>query len=371
VTRLKLAVVGVGHLGRIHARLAAGLPEAELVAVVDPSREARETVAETTGAQPVAEYRDVLGQVDAAVVATPTRTHLQVAGDLIRGGLHVLVEKPIAPSFSEAEELVKVARRMQAVLQVGHVERFNPGFVSVQGKALAPKLIEARRHSPFTFRSTDVGVVMDLMIHDIDIILSLVGSTVVNVEALGISVMGGHEDMVSARLKFANGAEAHLSASRTSYQPARQMNIYADSGFASIDFAERRATYVGPREDLLNRRFDVDSLSDDEKLVLRDRLFDDLLVKRQLPKVETNAIEEELKDFINASLGGAKPRVTGADGRDAVAVAEMVLQSVAEHQWDGSAEGRIGPLATPATLPQPAVDPWATTDTTILPRKAG
>jgi len=373
VNRLRLAVVGVGHLGRIHARLAANIPEIELVAVVDPRPEQCAAVAAETGAKPVAEYRDLVGEADAAVVATPTFTHHRVAGDLIRGGVHVLVEKPLAPTLTEAEELVQLARRAHVVMQVGHVERFNPALVSVQSRLEQPKFIEARRQSGYTFRSTDVGVVMDLMIHDIDVALSLVKAPVTHVDALGVSVLGDHEDMVSARLRFANGAVASLTASRTSYAPARTMHVFTPTRFASLDFAARKATLVEPRGDLLERTLSVGKIDEVDKARLRETMFAELLVKQEAPAVETNAIEQELLDFAAAVRTGRQPRVTGADGRDAVAVAETILQRVAAHRWDGEASGRVGPLAMPvrplgAVLEDPS---WATEDTVILRRKAG
>jgi predicted dehydrogenase len=374
VSRLRLAVVGVGHLGRIHARLAAKLPEIELVAVVDARREARDAAAAETGARAVAEYRELFGEVDAAIVATPTCSHSAVASDLIRGGVHVLVEKPITATLQEAEELVQLARRRQAVLQVGHVERFNPALVSVADRLTEPKYIEARRQSGYTFRSTDVGVVMDLMIHDIDVVLSLVKSPVTRVDALGVSVLGDHEDMVSARLQFANGAAANLVASRTSFAPARTMQVFTASRFASIDFAARRATIVEPRRDVLDRGFRVADLSEDERTRLRERLFEELLVRQEVPAIETNAIEEEQRDFAAAIRTGGSPRVTGADGRDAVAVAEAVLQRVRLHAWDGVDGRRLGPLALPTTAAPAAAaaaDMWSTEDTVVVRRKAG
>jgi predicted dehydrogenase len=372
VSRLRLAVVGAGHLGRIHARLAAGLSDVELVAVVDPRPEARESVARETAARAVAEHRDLIGEIDAAVVAAPTSLHSAVAGDLIRAGVHVLVEKPITPTAREAEELVQLARRRQIVLQVGHVERFNPGLVAVEASLDEPKFIEARRQSGYTFRSTDVGVVMDLMIHDIDVALSLTKSPVVEVDAIGVSVLGDHEDMVSARLRFASGAVACLTASRTSYAPARTMQVFTPTRFASIDFAARRSTIVEPRIDVVGREFSVARLSDDDRSRLRERLFEELLVKSQPAVVETNAIEEELRDFADAIRIGRSPRVSGADGRDAVAVAESILEQVRRHQWDGAESRRVGPLATPITpLPAAAADSWAADDTVILRRKAG
>jgi predicted dehydrogenase len=360
-------------LGRIHARLAAGLAEIELVAVVDPRPEACAAVAAETNSRPVAEYRDLLGEVDAAVVATPTFTHHQVASELIRGGVHVLVEKPLAPTVTESEELVQLARRRHVVLQVGHVERFNPALVSVQDRLDEPKFIEARRQSGYTFRSTDVGVVMDLMIHDIDVTLSLVKSPVTHVDAVGVSVMGDHEDMVSAWLRFASGAVASLTASRTSYAPARTMNIFTATRFASIDFATRQATVIEPRADVLRRTLNVAEIGEADRQRLRERLFEELLVKQQVPAIETNAIEQELLDFSGAIGAGRAPRVTGADGRDAVAVAEAILSQVRSHEWDGAGSRRVGPLAAPLVpLPlAPAGEAWSAEDTVILRRKAG
>lgn len=373
MSRLRLAVVGVGHLGRIHARLAAASPEIDLVAVVDTRAEARDALAQETNARPVAEYLDLIGEVDGAVVATPTFTHHRVAGDLLRGGVHVLVEKPIAATVQESEELVQLARRRQMVLQVGHVERFNPGLVSVVDRLEDPKFIEARRQSGYTFRSTDVGVVMDLMIHDIDVVLSLVKSPLASVDALGVSVLGDHEDMVSARLRFTNGAVASLTASRTSYAPARTMQVYTPTRFASIDFAARRATIVEPRADVLRRQFRVADLDEAVRTRLREQMFSELLVKHDLPAVETNAIEQEQLDFARAIQTGRQPKVTGADGRDAVIVAEAILDHVRTHQWDGAASRRIGPLVSPVLPAQfeSTADDWSTDDTVIVRRKAG
>jgi predicted dehydrogenase len=372
VSRVRLAVVGVGRLGRIHAKLAAGVPEIELVAVVDARRDACQAAAAELGCRGVGDARELIGEIDAAVVATPTCSHAEIASQLIRGGVHVLVEKPITPTAREADELVQLARRRCVVLQVGHVERFNPGLVSVARRLAEPKFIEARRQSGYTFRSTDVGVVLDLMIHDIDVVLSLVKSPVTHVDALGISVMGDHEDMVSARLKFASGAVACLTASRTSYAPARTMHVYTTTGFAAVDFAARRAAVVEPREDLLRRTLKAADLSEDDRERIRQRCFEELLVKSEAPAVEANAIEQELIDFAGAIREGREPQVTGADGRDAVAVAEQVLERVHEHRWDGADGVRQGALAMPV-LPlrvQPAAESWATDETVVL-RKAG
>jgi len=372
VSRLRLAVVGAGHLGRIHARLAAALENIELVAVVDPIAEAREQVATDTGAKPLADYRELFGTVDAAVIATPTTHHSQVATELLHGGLHLLVEKPMTSTLAEADELVTLAKQQQLVLQVGHVERFNPALVSVREKIEDPKFIEARRTSGYTFRSTDVGVVMDLMIHDIDVALHLTQSSLTRVEALGFSVLGDHEDMVNARLHFASGCVANLTASRVSYAAERTMQVFTGECCATLDFAARRASIIEPTEKILDREFQVEALSTEQKNHFREHLFSDLLVQRNLPAVENNAIEQELLDFSTAISSGADPQVTGIDGRDAIAVAEQVLEQVAAHRWDGDLGSRHGALAaplTPSVLSEP--EHWAEDDTVVIKRLAG
>ncbi|MBX3425173.1 MAG: Gfo/Idh/MocA family oxidoreductase [Pirellulales bacterium] len=369
--RVRLAVVGAGHLGKIHARLAAGMSDVELVAVVDAAEAARNAAAAETGARPVADLVDLVGEIDAAVVATPTFTHCDVAGQLIAAGIHVLVEKPLAPTAEEAERLVQLARRAHVVLQTGHVERFNPAWEAVRPLLAEPKYIEARRQSTYTFRSTDVGAVLDLMIHDIDLALSIARSPVVHVDAVGISVLGGHEDMVSARLHFECGAVANLTASRTSYAPAREMHVVTPRASVAIDFATRQATIVEPREEILRRGLDVESLPGEAKTAMRERLFDDWLVKRTIEVPAANAIENELRDFAAAIRSGTAPRVTGAAGRDAVVVASRILESVAAHNWDGREGRRTGPLAAPYLPAAPAAIPQPAGDDTVVWRKAG
>jgi predicted dehydrogenase len=371
---LRLAVVGGGHLGKIHARLAASLPEFELAAIVEPDDQARHELSRQHGAQPLTDHRELLGEVDAAVIAAPTSLHHQIAGDLLRGGIHTLVEKPLTLAVAEADELVKLARHAHLVLQTGHVERFNPALLSVEGRLHAPRFIDARRMSGYTFRSTDVGVVHDLMIHDIDIVLSLVKSPVTQVEALGVAVLGNHEDMARARLRFACGAIADLTASRTSYRAERVMNVFADRLFASLDFATGTTTLVEPEAQLLARRFPGENLSAAQKQVYRDQLFDQLLAKTQTEQASVNAIEEELRDFGRSIRNDATPRVDGEAGRDAVAVAERVLEAIAAHAWDATGDRR-GPLAMPLSAAQSVVGveavPTGDDDTVVLrPRRA-
>ena len=344
---LKLAVIGTGHLGRIHARLAKGLENVELVGIVDPVPAARNAVAEEVGAQPFADHRELIGQIDGAIVATPTATHHEVGMDLLRSGVHVFVEKPIAFDVAQADQLIDTARENGLVLQVGHVERFNPAFRRIQPHVNEPKFIEAKRLSSFPFRSTDIGVVLDLMIHDIDIILSLVRSPVKSVEALGVAVMGAHEDTANARIHFENGCVASITASRVSYHTERSMQIWSSDSFAAVDFGLRNTTLVEPREDILQRRFSLDALTGEEMNHLKQHLFDELLKKETIEGAEGNAILEEQRDFADSILSARMPLVSGEAGRDALILAQQIVHQIEHHAWDGHAGGRIGPLVMP------------------------
>ncbi len=348
MTPLRIAVIGAGHLGRIHARIAAELDELELVAVADPMEEARRSVADEAHTRDVADFRELIGEIDAAIVATPTATHHAVGMELLGGGVPLLIEKPLATNTPEATDLVSLARRQGIVLQVGHVERFNPALASVAADVRDPKFIEATRTSGYTFRSTDIGVVLDLMIHDLDIALSLARSQVVDVEAMGISVLGGHEDLATARLSFASGCVAQLTASRVSFEQQRTMTIFTSRSCANINFATHEATIVRPREDVLRRAFRAEQLSATERTYWKEHLFDELLVRERHEPAAVNAIQEEQRDFVAAVRDGKTPRVEGPAGRDAIAVAEIVLQRIEEHAWDGAAAGRHGAFAMPA-----------------------
>jgi predicted dehydrogenase len=357
-TPIRLAVIGAGHLGRFHAKLAAASPHFDLVGVSDPCGEARDRVAAEAGTAAWVDYRPHVTELDAAIVATPTITHAQIAEDLLARGVHVLVEKPLAPTRAEADNLVRLAEIHGAVLQVGHVERFNPAFAEVTERIHDPRFIQATRTSGYSFRSTDIGAVLDMMIHDIDLTLALAASPVVDVWAMGVSVLGGHEDLATAQLRFESGCVAQLTASRVSYAMQRTMQVFSSRGFAAIDFATRQTTFVNPVELVLRRDFDAAELSASERQQIREHLFQDVLVKSQTEAPPVNAIELELDDFARAIRTGDAPRVTGDMGREAVAVAEAILQQIEEHAWDGHAAGRRGPFAMPALPRTPTSFPW-------------
>ncbi len=349
---LKLAVIGAGHLGRIHAKLLAEMPDVELIGIADPLPPAREKVAADCHAKAYADHRELLGLVDAAVIATPTRHHHAVALDFLRHGIPLLVEKPLACNLAEAEELVQTAERAGAIVQVGHIERFNPAFVAAAAHVHKPRYVEAVRASGFTGRSVDIGVVHDLMIHDIDLLLSLVASPLASISALGVAILGRHEDVAQARLEFENGCVASLSASRVSFSPTprRQMQIWCAESFAAVDFSDRSVSVVRPCQAVLDREFDFESLSVDERAGFKDRVFQDILPVERLAVESRNALVDELRDFLDSIRSARAPRVTGQHGRDAVAVAERILQAIAAH---ASQAGRPRPVASPPILRGP------------------
>jgi predicted dehydrogenase len=319
----------------------------ELVAVADPVAAAREALAAECGTAAVADFHELIGRIDAAIVAVPTRLHHAVGLPLLGAGIHLLMEKPITPTVEEADELVALARASNAVLQVGHIERFNPALAELAPHIVAPKYLEAARHTGYTFRSTDVGVVLDLMIHDLDIVLSLVQAPLRAVDALGVAVIGPHEDVAQARLTFENGAVANLSASRVSYQPQRKLQVWSASGFAAVDFAERKNVQVRLGEPLTAGTFQGAALSPEQMAHYKDQLFEELLPRSQSETQNRNAMLDELTDFVTSIQTGQTPRVTGEQGRDALAAAGLVLESIARHAWDGRSDGRVGPLAQP------------------------
>lgn len=365
--RLRIAVIGAGRLGGFHAHKLVGFPHVELTAVADPLPANRNRVAAECNTTPLADHRPLLGKIDAAVIASPTLLHHQLAMELLEAKIHLLVEKPLCATLAEADELVETAHRNQVVLQVGHVERFNPAITAATLHTRDPKYIEAVRAAGFTFRSMDVGVVLDLMIHDIDLVLSMVRSPLRRVEALGISVLTSHEDVANARLEFESGCVATLSASRVALEPARRMNIWAPKAFAHVDFATRTTTLVRPSEALLRGQFRADRLTLDEIEQGKDHLVEEHLLREQKRFDAVDALNLELQDFVDAIVTPRSPRVTGEAGRDALAVAERILDSIRTHAWDGAAAGPVGPVA----IPYPRMVPPPHFDLPAIERKAG
>jgi predicted dehydrogenase len=348
--RLRMGVIGVGHLGKEHARILSTMPDVELVGVADPHSAQAEAVALRCGTKAFPGHQQMAPLVDAVVLAAPTFAHHAVASDLLSGGVAVLVEKPLTADLAQAEELVALAERSETVLQVGHIERFNPAFEAMQHLPLRPKYITSERCSGFSGRSTDVGVVFDLMIHDLDLVMTLVGAPVRTVEALGAAVLGGCEDIAQARLTFANGCVADVSASRVHPVPVRRMQVWSAEGFVGADFAHRKLSLMQPAEHLRQGRLDSRRLDGGAAASLKAELFGRHLQMRELDCEAGDQLTHELQDFIRCVRTAGRPRVDGRAGRDAVALACRILDSMTAHRWDGAEDGPAGPRRLPAPL---------------------
>ena len=349
MTRLRLAVLGVGHLGQHHARILAGFPDVELVGVADANPDQAELVAQRLHTRAHDSFEPLLDQVDAVSVVTPTSFHHLVAGEFLKRGVSALVEKPICKTLAEADELIALARESGAALQVGHIERFNPAFEELSRRPITPKLIEAERHGPYTGRSTDIGAVLDLMIHDLDLILALVPGGVRDVSAVGAAVLGGHEDMVNARIVFETGCIAHVTASRISARPKRRLRVWAPEGYAGIDFVSRRLHLVQVSDEVRRHGLRPERMDPAARARLKDEVFGKHLEVQTVDgERRLDQLTSELRHFVDCVRSGATPRVTGEAGRDALALAQRVMESVRAHQWEGTPEGATGPNRMPA-----------------------
>lgn len=306
---LRCAVVGVGHLGRWHAEKYARLPDSQLVAVVDPDAVTADRIAAEHSAQSLRRHEDLIGLVDAVSIAAPTSLHFPIARDLLSAGIHVLVEKPITVTVTEAEELNRIAGEHQRILQVGHLERFNPALVRLRANALQPRFIESHRLAPFQLRATDVSVVLDLMIHDIDIILDLVRSPLVDLRATGAQVMTQDIDIANARLEFADGCVANVTSSRVSTRYERRMRIFQPMGYSVIDFQARSlSTYA----------LKMTEAADDPGGFVEERWQGEA----------ADALLDEIRNFLGAIRGDVAVAVDGRAGQRALETAIQITERV-------------------------------------------
>ena len=312
---LRIAVIGVGHLGRHHARILSALPGAALVAVVDTNRGRAEEVAAAQRTRPLFDARELAGQVDAVTIAVPTERHRDVALPFLAAGVSVLVEKPIASSLADADAMIEAARKGGAVLAVGHTERFNPAVDAARPLLTDPRFIEVHRLGAFPERSLDIDVVLDLMIHDLDVVLSLVKSEVDSIEAVGVPVLTGRVDIANARLRFANGCIANLTASRISRDRVRKIRFFQPSAYLSIDYAAQKVEMY--RLEKGNGPFDPA-----QGRPMPTIQGGDLDVANEEP------LKLELADFIDAVAKRRAPVVSGEEGRRALAVAQQITDKI-------------------------------------------
>lgn len=333
---LRVAVIGVGHLGKEHARILSALPDVELVGVMDVNFEQAQIVARRHNARAFQDFWPLLNLIDAASIVVPTSYHLAVGQEFLKRGIPVLIEKPLARSAEEAQALVEMAERQGAILQVGHIERFNPAYEELRNRPLQPRLIRAQRMGPFTGRSADVGVVLDLMIHDIDLVLPLAKGPIVAVSAAGMSTFGQHEDIASARLQFADGCVAELTASRAHPIAERRMQIWGPEGFAEADFAARKLTLMQPSESVRRHGLDPARLDPASRARIREELFTRHLELLTIDGKAQDQLTCELQDFVHCVRTGQTPRVSGQDGLAAVSAAEAIVKAIRSQGWAGS-----------------------------------
>jgi predicted dehydrogenase len=303
--KLRTAVIGVGYLGQFHAEKYARLEGSELVAVVDTDRSRADEIAAKLGTRGLTDYRELIGTVDAVSIVVPTQFHYEVARAFLEQGTHVLLEKPITVTLEEADALIAIAHERQAVLQVGHLERFNPVVMALDGLLTTPGFIESIRIAPFKPRGTDVNVVLDLMIHDIDIIQNMLKSPVKQINSIGAPVFTGEADIANARILFENGCVANVTASRISLKSERKMRVFQPDSYISVDFQNKKLAVF--------RKGEGEMFPGVPNIEMDERNFE-----------AGDALMSEIMAFLDSANSGKPPVVSGMDGRQALETALMI-----------------------------------------------
>ena len=312
--RLKTAVIGVGYLGKFHAEKYAALEQSELVAVVDNDPDIAAQIAKKNNTLAVADYRELFGKVDAVSIVVPTDQHHRIARDCLENGLDVLVEKPMTVTLEEADDLIALARKNNRILQVGHLERFNAAVLGLKGVVKNPMFIEAHRLAPFKTRGTEVDVILDIMIHDIDIILNIVNSPVTAIHAVGVPIVSPEKnDIANVRLEFKTGCIANVTASRISMKEMRKTRIFQPDAYISINFATQQA-------DVFKRMTDAEAIDGMPQI-----MYDEINIK------QGDALLSEISSFLDSVDKRCEPAVPGEAGRNALKVALEIIEQV-EHR---------------------------------------
>lgn len=322
--RIRVGVLGVGSIGKNHARICAGLPNADFTAILDANPDVSQALSREYGVPAAGSLEEFTEKVDAATIATPTPAHYEVASFLLRHGKHVLVEKPITETPEQAKVLVDLARERGLVLQVGHVERFNPVLSILEARLTRPRFIEAHRLSPYPFRSLEIGVVLDLMIHDLEIILHLVRSPVQSVDAVGVPVLSKGEDIANARLRFRNGCVANVTASRISPEKMRKFRVFQENAYLSLDYQNQS----GEIYQLVNGR----------------------IVRESVAVEKDEPLKRELHSFVDCCRRGGEPVVSGSG---AAAALELAID-ITERIRQGLADLDRTPVETPSSQAFPS-----------------
>ncbi len=323
MSKIKVGVIGTGHLGKLHTKMFKSINNCDLIGVHDANPEQAKAVSEEFGVVGFNSLEDLLSKVDAVSIAATTTAHHELAKKCFEKGVHVFIEKPITATIKEAEELVELSEKKKLNLQVGHIERFNPALVAMEKYINDPKFIQTDRLAQFNPRGTDVAVVLDLMIHDIDIILSLVKSDVVDIQANGVAVVSDHLDIANARLQFENGAVANVTASRISQKKMRKMRIFQKDTYVALDFitgVSEAYRLLAPNAEVIQSQISFGEIGIGEK---RKKL-----VYEQPEQKELNALQYELELFVNSVMNKTKPIVSGTDGLRALKVAQLIIKKI-------------------------------------------
>ena len=304
MNKVRVGVVGVGHIGREHARIYSRLPGVELVGLCDIDAQVAQKLAQKHGVKSFPTVQAMAQEIDAATISTPTNTHHEIAGHLLGLGKHVLIEKPIADSTEQAKELVDLATAKGLILQVGHIERFNPALSALEEKLTKPRFIEAHRLSTYPGRSTDIGVVLDLMIHDIEVILHLVRSPILSIDSVGTAVLSKGEDIANTRIRFENGCVANLTASRISFEKMRKIRVFQDDAYLSLDYFDQSGEIY--------------------------RKIDSRITKEKIKVEKDEPLKLELAAFVDCVQSRQAPRVGGAQASKALEIAMRITEQIAQ-----------------------------------------
>ncbi|MDP2960248.1 MAG: Gfo/Idh/MocA family oxidoreductase [candidate division Zixibacteria bacterium] len=327
MSKIKVGVIGVGHLGEHHTRIYSGLPQAELVGIYDSDLEKAKSKAEKYKTTYFMELDQLLQKVEAVSLVVPTSSHYEVAKKVLNQGIHILIEKPITETVEQAEELIQIARKKNLTLQVGHIERFNPAFRAIENIKLEPKFIESHRLSSFVERGTDVAVILDLMIHDLDLILYLVKDKIKSVEASGVAVITETEDIANARITFENGCVANITASRISARPMRKLRIFQKNAYISLDFLEKKAEVYRLVK------------AENKESPLGKTVVGQIPIEKtgktiiyEKPEIKSeDMLTSELSSFLHAVATRTTPQVTGEQAKQALELALEIKKKSAFH----------------------------------------
>ena len=333
MSKLRTAVVGAGKMGAIHSKVYSQLNESELVAVVDVQKDKADTLAGQYGCQAFTDIEALIDKVDAVTISAPTANHLELAKGFIENNIAVMIEKPLAANVVQAREIVELAKKHNTIVAVGHSERCNPVVQAMKRLDIEPRFIEANRISPYTFRSTDIGVVMDVMIHDIDIILSLAASGIKKIDAVGVNVIGDHEDICNARIVFENNCVANITASRVALKTERKVRVFSSQAYLSLDYLKKEGVIIKAALNVDVVKWIQEHQAQDFDFA--DVNWPDLLHIEQLDIEDAEPLRIEQQLFLKAvSDKQSRPEVTAEDGLAAMECAEMILASIKEHKWE-------------------------------------